>query len=191
MDFLVIVGLIIWVFNAVKKSNKNGKTKNAGQGDWKSVAKQAFWDSDVEKSVKELFSADQTKDNVKKPVQVPMSAMSQSTASTPMTPSIGFEGSGSEGTSQSGSLSDYRPIGHRMDTISSNFAGDSMYQSTEGRDTCDPSLGHGRSVAAATDDVYDIHTDIAPVLDLTPNAIVQGVVMNEILNRHKTKWRRY
>lgn len=191
MDFLVIVGLIIWVFNAAKKSNKNGKTNNAGHDGWKSVAKQAFRDGYIEESIKEFFSDDQTKDEAKKPKQVTIPAMSQSTASTPMTPSIGFEGGGSEGMSQSGSLSDYRPIGHRMGSISSNFSDDDMYHSTEGRDTCDPSLGHARSVVVATDDAYDIRADIAPVLDLTPNAILQGVVMNEILNRHQTKWRRY
>ena len=82
--------------------------------------------------------------------------------------------------------------------------------STEGRDTCDPTLGHDRRTAARRDepravpaerrensphrrapaadgDAYALDEDIMPQLDA--QALIQGVVMSEILKRpNERKW---
>lgn len=82
--------------------------------------------------------------------------------------------------------------------------------STEGRDTCDPTLGHDRRTAARRDepravpaerrensphrrapaadgDAYALDEGIMPQLDA--QALIQGVVMSEILKRpNERKW---
>ena len=82
--------------------------------------------------------------------------------------------------------------------------------STEGRDTCDPTLGHDRRTAArrdepravpaerrensphrrapaADEDAYALDEGIMPQLDA--QALIQGVVMSEILKRpNERKW---
>ena len=77
--------------------------------------------------------------------------------------------------------------------------------STEGRDTCDPTLGHDRRTAAARDeprerhsqahrhvaapmeDAYALDEGLVPELDA--QALVQGVIMSEILKRpNERKW---
>lgn len=61
--------------------------------------------------------------------------------------------------------------------------------STEGTDTCDPSLAHGRSTVM---EAYVIHAEEKAATEILPqltdsNAWVQAFVMNEILNR-PYKW---
>lgn len=68
--------------------------------------------------------------------------------------------------------------------------GSLVYESMEGRssdegeDTCDPSLGHERMEIPEPDSVYaqEIGGGLPPI---TPQSLVQGVVMSEILNRPK------
>lgn len=56
--------------------------------------------------------------------------------------------------------------------------------SDEGEDTCDPALGHERISPVEPDSVYaqEIGGSLPPI---TPQSLVQGVVMSEILNRPK------
>lgn len=59
--------------------------------------------------------------------------------------------------------------------------------STEGEDTCDPALGHERISPAEPDSVYaeEIGGGLPPI---TPQSLVQGVVMSEILKRPTYRW---
>ena len=60
--------------------------------------------------------------------------------------------------------------------------------SREGEDACDPSLGHGAPSASAADGVYAEAID-GGALGWSGRALVQGVVMSEILKRPaERKW---
>lgn len=65
--------------------------------------------------------------------------------------------------------------------------------STEGMDTCDPSLGHSRlSVQTAEPVAPEPVPASAFSLSFTPDALVQGIIMSEILTRpaqRKRGWR--
>lgn len=62
--------------------------------------------------------------------------------------------------------------------------------STEGRDTCDPSLGHERrQPVEPAADAYAL--DEGPVPELDAQTLIQGIVMSEILKRpYERKWGR-
>ena len=62
--------------------------------------------------------------------------------------------------------------------------------SAEGRDTCDPSLGHERRRPAdPADDAYALDEGLVPELDA--QTLIQGIVMSEILKRpYERKWGR-
>lgn len=63
--------------------------------------------------------------------------------------------------------------------------------STEGEDICDPELGHDRDYrrAPAPESVYANQIGTETMIDLRPQALLQGVVMSEILSRPgERKW---
>ena len=61
--------------------------------------------------------------------------------------------------------------------------------SAEGRDTCDPSLGHERRSVEPADDAYALDEGLVPELDA--QTLIQGIVMSEILKRpYERKWGR-
>lgn len=70
--------------------------------------------------------------------------------------------------------------------VQGSLAYESMegHGSDEGEDTCDPDLGHERISPVEPDSVYvqEIGGGLPPI---TPQSLVQGVVMSEILNRPK------
>lgn len=65
---------------------------------------------------------------------------------------------------------------------SMNFDSMEGQSSDEGEDTCDPALGHERISPEEPDSVYaqEIGGGLPPI---TPQSLVQGVVMSEILKR--------
>lgn len=63
-----------------------------------------------------------------------------------------------------------------------DYASTEGQPSDEGEDICDPALGHERVTPVEPDSVYaqEIGGGLPPI---TPQSLVQGVVMSEILNR--------
>ena len=120
------------------------------------------------------------------------------------------EGSGSLGSASTEGRDTCDPtLGHDR-RKAAPYTGSLGSVSTEGRDTCDPTLGHDRRTAARRDepravpaerrensphrrapaadgDAYALDEGIMPQLDA--QALVQGVVMSEILKRpNERKW---
>lgn len=62
--------------------------------------------------------------------------------------------------------------------------------SEEGEDECDPSLGHGHFQTPEPDGVYGDEIGGETIPALTPQSLVQGVVMSEILRRPVSMRRR-
>ena len=62
--------------------------------------------------------------------------------------------------------------------------------SEEGEDECDPSLGHGHVQTPEPDGVYGDEIGGETIPALTPQSLVQGVVMSEILRRPVSMRRR-
>lgn len=88
---------------------------------------------------------------------------------------------------------EYTPMKHRMEDVKpSDFRQGSMdYVSTEGADLCDPSLAHSRAQRSldGTANIYDEQITSTPLIDLRAHAILQGVIMSEILQRPaQRKW---
>lgn len=120
------------------------------------------------------------------------------------------EGSGSLGSASTEGRDTCDPtLGHDR-RKAAPYTGSLGSVSTEGRDTCDPTLGHDRRTAARRDepravpaerrensphrrapaadgDAYALDEGIMPQLDA--QALIQGVVMSEILKRpNERKW---
>ena len=120
------------------------------------------------------------------------------------------EGSGSLGSASTEGRDTCDPtLGHDR-RKAAPYTGSLGSVSTEGRDTCDPTLGHDRRTAArrdepravpaerrensphrrapaADEDAYALDEGIMPQLDA--QALIQGVVMSEILKRpNERKW---
>lgn len=89
-------------------------------------------------------------------------------------------------------VSAYRPIQHRMIQASSpmDYEGSLGGGSTEGLDTCDPALEHGNRRQMAAEGVYEGEIGGEPLIDLTPRAMIQGIVTSEILTRPAQRMRR-
>lgn len=71
------------------------------------------------------------------------------------------------------------------------YAGSLGGDSTEGEDICDPELGHDRERPRrpAPESVYANEIGKESMIDLRPQALLQGVVMSEILTRpSERKW---
>lgn len=61
--------------------------------------------------------------------------------------------------------------------------------STEGEDICDPTLGHDKKANDDLESIYSQEIGAEPLLDFGAHAILQGVVMSEILARpNQRKW---
>lgn len=104
----------------------------------------------------------------------------------------GSLGNGSMGQGSIGNLKDYKPLEHRMDSLSSHFEPEGSFGFSEGQDFCDPSLGHARKTAPASSNAYEIPADQTPLISMTSASILQGVVMSEILAKPRMrKWRKY
>ena len=120
------------------------------------------------------------------------------------------EGSGSLGSASTEGRDTCDPtLGHDR-RKAAPYTGSLGSVSAEGRDTCDPTLGHDRRTAArrdepravpaerrensphrrapaADEDAYALEEGIMPQLDA--QALVQGIVMSEILKRpNERKW---
>lgn len=89
-------------------------------------------------------------------------------------------------------FSAYRPLQHRMAQVSSHmdYEGSLGGGSTEGVDTCDPELEHGVHWQPEADSVYAREIGSETLIDLSPRAMMQGVVMSEILTRPARRVRR-
>ena len=88
-------------------------------------------------------------------------------------------------------FSAYRPMERRMAQASghADYEGSLGGGSTEGIDTCDPSLEHDRWQPAA-DSVYADEIGGEPLIDISPRAVMNGIVMSEILTRPAQRRRR-
>lgn len=120
------------------------------------------------------------------------------------------EGSGSLGSASTEGRDTCDPtLGHDRRRTAA-YAGSLGAVSNEGKDTCDPTLGHDRRTAtrrdepravpaerrensphrrapAADEDAYALDEGIMPQLDA--QALIQGIVMSEILKRpNERKW---
>lgn len=63
--------------------------------------------------------------------------------------------------------------------------------SMEGEDTCDPGLEHDRPNRSEPGSVYENEIGSVPLIDFQPQAILQGVVMSEVLSRPgERRWHR-
>lgn len=98
------------------------------------------------------------------------------------------EGFSDEGQGMSHSL-ERAPL-----TRPGDYVGSLNVDSDEGRDLCDPELGHGHEEEFTVQHLPDEpnpYEETSPMLSLDSRAIVQGVVMNEILIRPgQRKWGR-
>ena len=75
-----------------------------------------------------------------------------------------------------------RPLQASEELAAGRAAGSLNYHSDEGRDICDPSLGHGESsLDMAGVPVFAPHMDDEPLF--TASDMVRGFVMGEIFNR--------
>lgn len=63
------------------------------------------------------------------------------------------------------------------------YMGSLAVDTMEGKDTCDPALGHERMEKTEDQSVYAEEIGSEPVLDLSAEAFRQGFVMSEILKR--------
>lgn len=75
-------------------------------------------------------------------------------------------------------------------TMGSEYVGSLNVDSNEGEDLCDPSLEHERDVRYETDSVYAGEIGDRPSVSFDPRAIVQGVVMSEVLSAPRSMRRR-
>ena len=89
-------------------------------------------------------------------------------------------------------MSSYRPMVSTLTEMpASRMTGSLGASSMEGRDTCDPSLGHDRPRAEGAASVYAREVDGAPLIAASPNAVLRGIVMSEVLTRPaQRKWGR-
>ena len=89
-------------------------------------------------------------------------------------------------------MSGYQVMTHRLEPLDRRtaYTGSLGGVSTEGEDECDPSLGHGESAVAQISAVESA-ADTQPELSFNRQALLNGVVMNEILTRPaQRKWGR-
>ena len=71
------------------------------------------------------------------------------------------------------------------------WSGSLEMESDEGKDLCDPSLGHERTLLQEDpESVYANEIGSEPLLDTTPRGLMQGVIMSEILARPALRKRR-
>lgn len=70
------------------------------------------------------------------------------------------------------------------------YRGSLKADSSEGECMCDPALEHERENYSDADSVYATEIGDAPGVDFSPQGIVQGVVMSEILRRPSERFRR-
>lgn len=91
----------------------------------------------------------------------------------------------------------YRPAAAEEGNISSEgmgqtevYRGSLNVETTEGECACDPSLEHARETYSDPDSVYATEISDASKLDFSPQGILQGVVMSEILARPSQRFRR-
>ena len=76
-------------------------------------------------------------------------------------------------------------------SIQQMWSGSLEVDSSEGEDLCDPALGHEREVKPMdAQSVYANAISSEPLLDPTPRALLQGVIMSEILTRPADRRRR-
>ena len=69
------------------------------------------------------------------------------------------------------------------------YRGSLNAQSNEGECACDPSLEHEREAYSDPDSVYATEIGDAAKLDFSPQGIMQGVVMSEVLKRPAQRFR--
>lgn len=189
MDSILALIIVFWIVSAFSKA-LNSK-KKAGQAGKKRVT---TWTSGPAKK---------PSDAPAEPPPAPAPAAQPNFMMPPLEPRPAQTGSlGS--TSTEGKDTCDPTLGHDRRTAAA-YAGSLGSASTEGRDTCDPALGHNRRiaarrneprerhsqahrhVAAPMEDAYALDEGLVPELDA--QALVQGVIMSEILKRpNERKW---
>lgn len=193
MDSILALIIVFWIVSAFSKA-LNPK-KRAGQAGKKRVT---TWVSGPAKkpAAPEQEPAD------------PPPVVQQSFMMPPLEPRPARAGS-LEGASTEGRDTCDPTLGHDRRRTAA-YAGSLGAVSNEGRDTCDPTLGHDRRTAtrrdepravlaerrensphrrapAADEDAYAPDEGLVPELDA--QALVQGIVMSEILKRpNERKW---
>ena len=193
MDSILALIIIFWIVSAFSKA-LNPK-KRAGQAGKKRVT---TW---VSGPAKKPVAPEQ------EPADPPP-VVQQSFMMPPLEPRPARAGS-LEGASTEGRDTCDPTLGHDR-RKAAPYTGSLGSVSAEGRDTCDPTLGHDRRTAArrdepravpaerrensphrrapaADEDAYALDEGIMPQLDA--QALIQGVVMSEILKRpNERKW---
>ena len=193
MDSILALIIIFWIVSAFSKA-LNPK-KRAGQAGKKRVT---TWVSGPAKkpAAPEQEPAD------------PPPVVQQSFMMPPLEPRPARAGS-LEGASTEGRDTCDPTLGHDR-RKAAPYTGSLGSVSAEGRDTCDPTLGHDRRTAArrdepravpaerrensphrrapaADEDAYALDEGLVPQLDA--QALIQGIVMSEILKRpNERKW---
>lgn len=193
MDSILALIIVFWIVSAFSKA-LNPK-KRAGQAGKKRVT---TWVSGPAKkpAAPEQEPAD------------PPPVVQQSFMMPPLEPRPARAGS-LEGASTEGRDTCDPTLGHDR-RKAAPYTGSLGSVSAEGRDTCDPTLGHDRRTAArrdepravpaerrensphrrapaADEDAYALDEGIMPQLDA--QALIQGIVMSEILKRpNERKW---
>lgn len=83
-----------------------------------------------------------------------------------------------------------RPLAASEELAAGRASGSLAFHSDEGRDVCDPTLGHGESSLDMTGvPVFTPHKEDEPLF--TANDMVRGFVMGEIFNRPSVnRWKR-
>lgn len=168
MEFLFVILAVFWV---ITKAAKGTKTAQNAQAQHKAPNGQ--------KSTQQKRAAQSTAHTRHaRPQARPAQVSGSHGEYTPMTSTEG--------------LSSYKPIEHRLDTSGRHveMTGSLGGESTEGIDTCDPSLEHQRDgEPRAHDALYTADQPTATGLRFDAGTLLGGVIMSEILTRpSQRKW---
>lgn len=172
MEGIIILFILVWVFQMVKKAadkQKQGEASGAAAGSQKQPPKPAT-------------AGPVRRDAPKGPIRQDRSREGGGS----------LEGTGTLGSLHNG-LAGYKPLTHRMEETGgrSEYIGSLGVASEEGVDVCDPSLEHGRLAGPVSGGVYEGELGGAPLVDFHARAMMQGIVMSEILTRpSQRKWGR-
>ena len=183
MEGLIVVIFVVWaIISSVSKQQKKAQKTSERQ----SAAQQT-----VQIPQRAPAAPQPTLERFTKAKKKPSQQMSQQ---RPLTEGEGSLGKYIPMQSREG-LSNYKPLQHRLDTSGrhTEYTGSLGGSSGEGRDTCDPTLGHDREGAYQLGGLRADEAGGQPELKLgfDSPALLQGIVMSEILTRpSQRKWGR-
>lgn len=176
MESLLVLLILFWIMKAVVRKNKradgNGRSEAAKRPHTETPSAAAYRAKRAARMQEELQRRQQKR-------------AAEAVCAQPEPKQITMAEAMGEG------FSAYRPVERRMSRPfgHADYEGSLGGGSSEGIDTCDPSLEHGRRQPAA-DSVYADEIGGEPLIDISPRAVMHGIVMSEILTRPAQRGRR-